>query len=74
MTKVAMIQPKGKPTMVVYYDEKATTNPYRVYLEWKELIAYGLRQRKKQVDRYADLNSCGLLIAQYAAENNEEGR
>lgn len=74
MKKIAYISPKGIPSLVVYYDEKAQRNPYRVYQEWNELTQYGIRERRKQIDRYADLNSCGAIIAEYAARHNEEGR
>lgn len=74
MTKIGMISPKGKPSMVIYYDEKAAVNPYKVYLEWKELGNYGLRGRKKRVAMYGDLLSCGVKMAEYTAKNNEEGR
>ena len=74
MTKIASISPKGVPHMVVYYDKEAKQNPYRVYLEWCEAGEHGNRQRKKQIMRYADLGSCGALIAQYAIRHNEEGR
>lgn len=74
MTKIAEIQPKGVVKMVVYYDSKAKNNPYRIYAEGYELSNYGLKKRRKQVNRYSDLLSCALVMAQYAKEHNEEGR
>lgn len=74
MTKIAMISPKGAPTMTVYYDQQADTNPYRVYLEWNVLGAHGIQKKRKQVNRYADLASCGQMMSDYGRKNNEEGR
>lgn len=74
MTKIAEIRPSGVPKMVVYYDDKAKNNPYRIYAEGYELTNYGLRKRRKQVNRYADLFSCALAMTQYAKEHNEEKR
>ena len=74
MQKIGFLSAKGKPDMTIYYDQKAKVNPYRVFLEWYELGELGCRKRKKQIDRYADLNSCGLMLAKYASNFNEEGR
>lgn len=60
--------------MTVYYDEKAKVNPYRVMVERYVLTEYGLKHQKKLIDRYADLNSCACVMAQYAKDHNEEGR
>ena len=74
MQKIASISPKGVPSMTVYYDKKAKTNPYRVYKEWNEVTEYGIRHRKKLVIRYADLLSCAHLMLGYISMYNEEGR
>ena len=74
MKKIGFISPKGKPTMAIYYDEKVNANPYRVYLEWYDATDCGLKFRRKQDCRYADLYSCGIHMAAYTAAHNEEGR
>jgi len=76
MTKIAHVQPKGMDTMHVYYDEKAKTNPYRVYLEgYHHTYDYeGIAKHKRQVVRYADLASAMNALYQYALNHNEEGR
>lgn len=74
MNKIGEIRPKNALTMTVYYDEKAHTNPYRIFLEWMGDTGHGLAKRKKQVTRYADLSSCTAKMHEYATRNNEERR
>lgn len=74
MKKIAEIQPKGVARMTIYYDNKTSVNPYRVYLEWMELGHYGLSERRRQVVRYANLASAAAQLAQYATQHDEEGR
>ena len=74
MTKIGRISPYRYADMTIYYDDKAQRNPYRVYLEWRELGQYGVTKRKRQVERYADLHSCMELLYQYVQGHNEEGR
>jgi len=69
MTKIAHVQPARHPAMVVYFDEKAAQNPYRVRLE--EGGRYGT---KRQIDRYADLASAMYRLAEYSLANNETRR
>ena len=74
MFKIAEIKPKGVAKMVVYYDRHADRNPYRVYLEWKEQTPHGLANRRKMINRYADLFSEAAEMNQYAFQHNEERR
>lgn len=74
MTKIAEIQPKGVAKMAIYYDEKASVNPYRVFLHFNELTPYGLMKKRHQLNRYADLASAAYEMTQYAIQNNEERR
>ena len=76
MTKIAHVQPKGQPTMTIYYDQKAKINPYRVYTEgykWIPERGYA-RPTKNEVHRYADLASAVEYMFYYARQFNEEGR
>lgn len=70
MTKIGSIHAAGHPVMVIYYDDKADRNPYRVCLEWYEAG----RKKRKQIERYADLNSCGEVMLNYTRIHNEEKR
>lgn len=54
--------------MVIYYDDKATVNPFRICLEWYE----DGRRHRKQVNRYADLFSCGIEMEKYTQMFNFE--
>lgn len=76
MKKIGMIQPTGLPMMTIYYDDKAKTNPYRVYKEYYELgeCGYGLTKRKKLINKYGNLYSCICEMNKYIAENDEEKR
>jgi hypothetical protein len=75
MTKIGYISPNGVHTLCIYYDAKAKKNPYRVYLEWKEVSGpYDLRSRRKMVAQYADLYSCAFVLLGWCKEHNEEGR
>ena len=74
MTKVGSISPYRYADMTIYYDDKAPVNPYRVYLEWRQLGQYGVTKRKRQVNRYADLLSCMEMMREYVQGHNEDGR
>ena len=76
MTKIGSISPVNSPDMVIYYDDKAQRNPYRLYLEWRELgpEGYGITKRRRQLERYADLLSCMEMIHNYVKAHNEDGR
>lgn len=75
MKKIGEIAPAKGPKMVIYYDDKVKVNPYRVYLVWEEMTEHGWpAQRRKQIDRYADLLSCGILMMEHIRKHNEEGR
>lgn len=74
MTKIGSISPYRYATMTIYYDDKAPVNPYRVYLEWRQLGQYGVTKRRRQVERYADLHSCMVMMGDYVKNHNEDGR
>ena len=74
MTKIGSISPYRYADMTIYYDDKAKVNPYRVYLEWRELGQYGITKRRRQVERYADLSSCMEMMREYVQDHNEDGR
>lgn len=74
MTKIGEINPAGVAKLMICYDDKAKTNPYRVIQEWKELGSYGLKTRRKTIVKYADLYSCMLVLTRYCEAHNEEGR
>ena len=56
----------------VVKDSTQKVNPYRVYHVWYEPGDYGMRMRKKQVIRYADLASCIHYLYTIAAQNNKD--
>lgn len=68
MRKIGSIHSAGHPIMVIYYDDKATVNPFRICLEWYE----DGRRHRKQVNRYADLFSCGIEMEKYTQMFNFE--
>ncbi len=74
MKKIAHLSPRGVAEMVIYYDEKADHNPYRVYLEWNEITYRGLMPRRSQIVRYADLLSAVCEMYEYAKQHNEDRR
>ena len=74
MTKIGSISPYRYADMTIYYDDKAPVNPYRVYLEWMQLGQYGITKHKRQVERYADLHSCMVMMGDYVKTHNEDGR
>ena len=76
MTKIGSISPYRYADMVIYYDDKASVNPYRVYLEWRQLgpEGYGITKRRRQLERYADLLSCVEMLWSYVQTHNEDGR
>ena len=75
MYKIAEINPiKLQGKFVIYYDDKTDVNPYRLYREWNELGPYGLRKRKKQIEKYANLFSCSCVIHEFIQRNDEDGR
>lgn len=74
MKKIAHLSPRGVAEMVIYYDEKADRNPYRVYLEWNEITDRGLMPRRRQIVRYADLLSAVYEMHEYAKQHNEDRR
>ena len=75
MYKIGELNPvKIQGKMVIYYDDKADMNPYRLYREWYELGPYGTRKRKKQLARYGNLFSCSCVIHNFIQNNDEEVR
>ena len=75
MKKIGEIAPAKGPKMVICYDGKAKVNPYRVYLIWTETTEHGWpAQHRKQIDRYADLLSCGCLMMEHIRKYNGDGR
>ena len=42
----------------VIHDDSDKTNPFRVYYLWTELTDSGLKRRRKQLEKYADLADC----------------
>jgi len=74
MHKIGEINPKNGKKMVIFYDDKVKLNPYRVYLTWNELTDHGCYARRRQIARYANLHSCGLLMAEHTRVHDEEAR
>lgn len=68
MKKIGSIHSAGHPELTIYYDEKVSVNPFRVCLEYWE----DGRRHKKQVNRYADLFSCGIEMEKYTKMFNFE--
>ena len=69
MKKIGMLDTK-KAYFEIYYDEKAKTNPYRLYNKyWKTD-----RWHRKLIEKYADLYSCTIWLNNYVANHNEESR
>ena len=58
----------------VIYDDKQKYNPYRVYRNWYEVGEDGRpHQRRKQVNRFADMTSCMALLKEIAQKHDQEG-
>lgn len=74
MTKIVEIHPAGVAALKIIYDDKAKTNPYRVYQEWFEPGPYGLRKRRKLIAKYANLRLCMIVLMHYVEAHNEERR
>lgn len=70
MRKIGFVIPKGSPKWVIYYDEGAEFNRYRLYIEWRE----GQHCHKRLVEKYANLASCTDHIATYIRNHDEEER
>ena len=68
MHKIGMLDTKAV-LFEVYYDDKAKTNPYKVYNKYWD---HGWH--KKLLLKYADLASCVNFINCYVKQNNEESR
>lgn len=68
MKKIGSIHSAGHPELTIYYDDKVSVNPFRVCLEYWE----DGRRHKKQVNRYADLFSCGIEMEKYTKMFNFE--
>ena len=52
----------GPAQYEVIYDDSTEINPFRVYFRWTELTDCGLKKRRKQVERYAELADCLFYI------------
>ncbi len=60
-----------------YYDEKEKYNHYKIYKEYRDYNTDkwpGYIDRKRLLNKYADLNSLGYLVYDIIRENNEEER
>lgn len=65
MRQIGFIQKPKRPKLVIYFDDKITINPYRIYYEWYEPSEHGLKKRKRLQEKFADLDSCGEFINWY---------
>lgn len=75
MYKIGELKPINRTNIVIYYDDKADVNPYRVYEEYYSRNKYGcLTKRKRQVARYGDFHSCLAYIMAVMRWYNEEHR
>lgn len=68
MKKIGELHTKAA-YFVLYYDESAKYNPYRLYQKW-----YDAGWHKKLIEKYADLYSCTIWINNFVAQHNEERR
>ena len=74
MYKIAEVNPvKLQGMLTVYYDE-GKKNPYRLFREWNEPGPYGVRKRRKQLVRYANLLSCRGGVGGGGGGDDEDGR
>lgn len=64
--KIGNLQVKGRPKMVVYYDDQAKVDPYRIYFEWYEdCYEQGMKKRKRLVEKWDDMKIVGERIKDY---------
>jgi hypothetical protein len=68
MHKIGMLDTKDV-LFEILYDDKAKTNPYKVYNKYWD---HGWH--KRLLNKYADLASCTAYINNYVMEHNEEER
>lgn len=74
MKKIGSLSFKDTNNIVIYYDDKAEHNPYRIYEIYYRWTEYGYRKSKKMLEKYADLHSCTEWLNRYAWVHNEERR
>ena len=68
-TKVVKVS-YHKAQYEVIYDDSDKTNPFRVYYLWSELTDSGLKRRRKQLEKYADLASCLFYLYDDVCRNS----
>ena len=54
---------------VIYYDNAARVNPYRIYKKW-----WNGGWHRELVEKYADLYSCTIYINDFVRDHNEDRR
>lgn len=62
MKKISEIRTVTGMMLVVYYDGKREVNRFAIYAEWMATTEYGLRKRRRLLERYADFDSCLCYI------------
>lgn len=75
MIKIGFLNFRNSGNLVVYYDEKAKINPYRIYMEtyYIDKHEYPTKHRKL-IERYANLASCTAHIHNFTIQHDEEKR
>ena len=72
MRKIGSLQVNGF-TATIYYDDKAETNPFRMYAEYYDIGKDGyLVKHKKLAQKYGDLASCTAYLHNYVLQHNVE--
>ena len=72
MRKIGSIEVKGIEA-TIYYDDKAKTNPFRLYAEYYDIGKYDYpTKHKKLIQKYGDLASCTAHIHNFVMKNNVE--
>ena len=55
----------------VIHDDSDNVNPFRIYYLWTESTDSGLKRRRKQIRKYADLASCLFFLWEDVCQNSK---
>lgn len=66
MRKIGELKTK-QVYFVLYYDEKAKVNPFRIYRKY-----WNCGWKKQLLEKYGDLYSCTIFINDFVSKHNTE--
>lgn len=74
MKKIGELNTKSM-NIIIKYDDKAKANPYRIYRRYWGYNKYGYGTTKEELlQKYSDLYSVTVWVADYVGRHNEESR